>query len=93
MANWVVPAGFTEFFAKVAADDSTPPGQRIVFSITADGKAMARSNALAAGDPPQNLRVPLSGTRNLVLRVDASADAPHPTPAATGFRLSSSGGS
>jgi len=79
VANCVVPAGFTEFFAKVAADDSTPSGQRMVFSITADGKLIARSTALAAGDPAQNLRVTLTGTRNLLLRVDATADAPPDT--------------
>jgi hypothetical protein len=75
MANCVVPAGFTEFVAKVAADDSTPPGQRMVFSVLADGRSLARSGALAAGDPAQNLRVVLSGSRNLVLRVDTTANA------------------
>jgi hypothetical protein len=70
---------FTEFMAKVAADESTPPGQRMVFSITADGKSIARSTALAAGDPAQNLRVTLSGARSLLLRVDATADAPPDT--------------
>jgi len=75
VANCVIPTGFTELVAKVAADDSTPPGQRMVFSIFADGKSIARSPALAAGDPPQNLRATLSGTRSVVLRVDATANA------------------
>jgi hypothetical protein len=75
VANCVVPASFTEFIAKVAADESTPPDQRMVFSIFADGRSVARSAALGAGDPPQNLRVALTGTRNLILRVDATANA------------------
>jgi hypothetical protein len=73
VAGCIVPAGFTEMVAKVAADDSAPPGQRVVFSIFADGRPLARSPALAAGDPAQNLRVTLAGTRSLVLRVDATA--------------------
>jgi hypothetical protein len=75
IANCVVPAGFTEFVAKVAADDSTPSDQRMVFSVLADGRVVARSPALGASDAPQNLRVALSGTRNLILRVDATANA------------------
>ena len=75
VASCVVPAGFTEFVAKVAADDSTPPGQRVVFSVSADGRPLARSPTLAAGDPAQNLHVTLSGTHNLILRVDATANA------------------
>ena len=33
----------------------------MIFSITADGRSLARSPALAAGDPAQNLRVALAG--------------------------------
>ncbi|MDR3401670.1 MAG: NPCBM/NEW2 domain-containing protein [Chthoniobacter sp.] len=75
VVNCVVPSGFTELVAKVAADESTPASQRMVFSVFADGKALAHSPALAAGDPPQNLRVTLSAARNVVLRVDATANA------------------
>lgn len=75
VANCVVPTSFTEFVAKVAADDSTPSDQRMVFSILADGKVVARSPAMAAGEAPQNLRVALTGSRNLILRVDATANA------------------
>jgi hypothetical protein len=75
VASCVVPAGFTEFIAKVAADESTPPGQRMIFSITADGRPLTRSTPLAAGDPAQNLRVTLSGVRSLVLRIDTTAGA------------------
>jgi hypothetical protein len=75
VVNCVVPMGFTEFVAKVAADDSTPPGQRMVFSVTAEGRSVARSPALGAGDPPQNLRVALTGARNLILRVETASGA------------------
>jgi len=71
VVNCVVPAGFTEFTAKVAPDENTPPGQRLIFSVSADGRPVARSTPIAAGDPPQNLRITLSGVRNLILRVDA----------------------
>lgn len=71
VVNCVVPAAFTEFVAKVSPDENTPPGQRLIFSVSADGRAVARSAPLAPGDPPQNLRIPLSGTRNLILRVEA----------------------
>jgi hypothetical protein len=75
VASCAVPQGFTEFAAKVAAADDTPAGQRVVFSVFADGRLLVRSPALAAGDPAQNLHAALSGTHNLILRVDASANA------------------
>lgn len=75
VVNCVAPAGFTEFVAKVAADDGTPAGQRMIFSITVDGRSVARSTALAAGDPAQNLHIPLSGARNLILRIETAANA------------------
>jgi hypothetical protein len=75
VVNCVVPTGFTEFVAKVAADDSSPAGQRMIFNITADGRSVARSTALAPGDPPQNLHIPLAGSRNLVLRIETATNA------------------
>jgi hypothetical protein len=75
VVNCVVPTGFTEFVAKVAADDSSPAGQRMIFNVTADGRSVARSTALAPGDSPQNLHIPLTGTRNLVLRIETAANA------------------
>jgi hypothetical protein len=71
VANCVVPAGFTEFAAKVAPDDNTPAGQRLVFSVLADGRPLAHTTPMAVGELPQNLRVTLSGNHNLILRVDA----------------------
>lgn len=75
VVNCVVPAGFTEFVAKVAADEGSPAGQRMIFSITADGRPLARSTALAPGEPAQNLHIPLSGARNIVLRIETAANA------------------
>jgi hypothetical protein len=71
VANCVVPQGFTEFVAKVAPDESTPAGQRLVFSVLADGRPLARTTPMAVGDPPQDLRVTISGSHNLILRVDS----------------------
>jgi len=71
VASCVVPPGFNEFAAKVAADDSTPKGERLIFSVLADGRQVARSPALAAGDTARELRFSLpGGVRNLVLRVE-----------------------
>ena len=72
VASCVAPPGFTELLAKVAVDETAPPGERMVFSILADGRPVARSSALSVADPAQNLRVALSGVHNLVLRVDAA---------------------
>ncbi|HEY3899815.1 MAG TPA: NPCBM/NEW2 domain-containing protein [Chthoniobacter sp.] len=72
VASCVAPPGFTELRVKVAADESTPPDVRLVFSVSADGRTLARSSALSVADPAQNLRIPLSGVHNLVLRVDAT---------------------
>jgi len=75
VASCVAPTGFTEFVARVAADDSTPADQKMVFSVLADGRVLARSPALTGGEAPQLLRVALSGVHNLILRVDATANA------------------
>jgi hypothetical protein len=72
VANCVVPTGFTELLARVAADDGTPAGQRMVFSVLVDGRSVAHSTPLGAGDPAQTLRVPLSGARSVLLRVDGT---------------------
>jgi hypothetical protein len=72
IASCVPPAGFTELLVKVAADEATPPGVRMIFSVSADGRPVARSSALSVNDPAQNLRVSLAGVHSLVLRVDAT---------------------
>jgi hypothetical protein len=72
VASCVAPPGFNELLVKVAADEATPPGARMVFSISADGRPIAHSTALGAGDAAQNLRVPLGSVHNLILRVDAT---------------------
>ncbi len=70
-----VPAGFTEFVTRVAPGEDAVAGQRIVFSIYANGTAIARSNPMAAGEPPQALRVSLNGARVILLRVEAGGPA------------------
>jgi hypothetical protein len=75
VASALVPSGFTDFAAKVAADEGTPPGQRLVFSVVADGRTVTRSSALGAGDPAQDLRLSISGAHSLVLRVDTTGPA------------------
>jgi hypothetical protein len=52
-----------------------PPGQRIVFTVIANGAPLTRSTPQTAGDPPQALRVALNGARGIVLRVDLATGA------------------
>ncbi len=71
-----VPPGFTEFVIRVAAGNETPAGQRLIFTIYANGNPVGRSAALAAGVPPQPLRIALNGARGIVLRVEAEGAGP-----------------
>lgn len=76
-----VPAGFTEFLARVAPGEDVGAGQRIVFTVYVNGTPIARSAPQTAGDPPQVLRVALSGARSVMLRVETGGPA---AKAATG---------
>lgn len=68
-----VPAGFTEFVARVAPGETLSPGHRIVFTVIANGIPIGRSAPQGAGDPPQALRVSLNGARGIMLRVEIAA--------------------
>ena len=68
-----VPPGFTEFVARVAPGEGIAAGQRIVFTVFANGTPIARSGLLTAGDPPQALRVALGGAKGIMLRVESAA--------------------
>lgn len=70
-----VPAGFTEFVARVAPGDDVAAGQRVVFTIYVNGAPVGRSTPQGTGDPPQVLRIPLNAARALNLRVDSNAPA------------------
>lgn len=70
-----VPAGFTEFVARVGPGDDLAAGQRIIFTLQASGNPISRSTPMAAGDAPQSLRVSLGGARGLTLRVESSGPA------------------
>ena len=65
-----VPPGFTEFSVRVAPGDDLAPGQRVIFRIFGDGIALARSEPVGAGSPPQSLSVALNGARGLILRIE-----------------------
>jgi len=73
VATCAVPPGFTEFVTRVAPGAGLPAGQRIVFTIYADGKPVARTTPLAAGDPAQPLRVALNAARGLTFRVESAS--------------------
>jgi hypothetical protein len=67
-----VPPGFTEFVARVAPGEGIAAGQRLVFTIYADGNPVGRSSPLTIGDPSQPLRVGLNGVRDLTLRIEST---------------------
>ena len=69
---WKPPPGPGVFFALVAAGADTPPGQRLTFTVYADGKLSGRSIPLAAGDPPAVMRCAVPGRESLALRIDGA---------------------
>ena len=69
-ATWAIPAGLTELVTKVAVAPGTPPTQRFVFAVYADGRAIGQSALLSSAQPPQTLRVALGNVRVLSLRVE-----------------------
>lgn len=72
---WKPPPAAGTFFAIVAPGASTPAGQRLTFSVYADGKVAGRSAPLAAGDPPAVLRCTVPGAESLVLRIEGTGGA------------------
>ncbi len=70
---WKPPPGSGTFFALVAANADTPAGQRLTFTVYADGKIAGRSTPLAAGDPAAALRCAVPGAESLALRIDGTS--------------------
>ena len=69
---WQPPPGAGTFLAIVAASVDTPAGQKLTFTVYADGKLAGRSAPLGAGDPPATLRCAVAATQNLVLRIEGA---------------------
>jgi len=69
---WKPPPCAGTFFALVAASPETPAGQKLTFTVFADGKLAGRSAPLAAGDPAAVLRCVVPGTESLALRIDGA---------------------
>jgi hypothetical protein len=72
---WTPSPGAGTFFAIVAANDDTPAGQKLTFSVYAGGKLAGRSAPLAAGDPPAVLRCAVPIAENLALRIESTGGA------------------
>ena len=70
---WKPPPGSGTFFALVAAGADTPAGQKLTFTVYADGRLAGRSAPLAAGDPAAVLRCAVPGAESLALRVDGTS--------------------
>lgn len=74
VASWEMPAGAATFTVRVAASAGTPPAQKLIFTVYADGKALARSALLGAGDAPALLRCNLpAGAKLLSVRAEGIA--------------------
>ncbi|MEO6787155.1 MAG: NPCBM/NEW2 domain-containing protein [Chthoniobacteraceae bacterium] len=69
---WKPPPGAGTFFALVAAGAGTPAGEKLTFTVYADGKLAGRSAPLTAGDPPAVLRCAVPGRESLTLRIDGA---------------------
>ncbi len=72
-AIWWKAPGAGTFSAIVAASAETPAGQKLTFSVYADGKLAGRSAPLGADDPPAVLRCAVPGADSLVLRIEGAA--------------------
>ncbi len=69
---WKPPPGAGTFFALVSAAADTPPGQKLTFTVHADGKLSGQSPPLGAGDPPAILRCAVPGAESLVLHIEGA---------------------
>ena len=69
---WKPPPGTGTFFALVAAGADTPAGQKLTFTVYADGRLAGRSAPLAAGDPAAVIRCAVPGPESLALRIDGA---------------------
>ncbi len=62
------------FTAMAGVDDETHARGSVAFSVSVDGKTVARTDVLHGGDTPQRLSVDLTGARRLILRVSDGGD-------------------
>jgi len=69
---WRPPPGAGTFFGLIAASADTPAGQKLTFTVYADGKLAGRSAPLGAGDPFAVLRCAVPGAESLALRIDGT---------------------
>lgn len=70
---WKPSPGAGTFFALVAASADTPAGQKLTFTVYADGRLAGRSAPLAAGDPAAVLRCAVPGAESLALRIEGTS--------------------
>jgi len=62
--------GYARFQTTIGLDDSAGPLGHAIFSVFVDGRRAGEEIAIAAGDPPRTLSVPLAGARKITLAVD-----------------------
>jgi len=68
--SYAIPPGFNTFLCRIAVPQESPPRTRLVFSVSCDGIIVFRSNPVAPGSNPQNLRVNLGTARRMTLRAE-----------------------
>lgn len=64
--SWDMPPGAATFVTRVGAAPTTPPAQKLIFSVYADGKAISRSALIGAGDAPAILRCAVPAAAKLL---------------------------
>lgn len=72
--TYPVEGEYELFYAVVGVDDHARPRGSVVFKVIADGAVVFDSGLLTGRDAPREVRVPLKGVRELVLRVEDGGD-------------------
>lgn len=69
-----IPAGYEAFVATVGVDDETDGAGSVIASVSLDGREVFRSPVLTGASPPAEVRIPLGGARQLLLRAEVAGD-------------------
>ncbi len=66
---------YSTFVATAGIDDAVRPNGDAALSFLGDGKPLAKPFRLTGGDPPQAVRIDLTGVKTFVIRVEFGHDA------------------
>jgi hypothetical protein len=68
-----IPAGFTEFAARVNPTPGLESGRRLSFSVLADGRLVHRTSPIGSAPGAVPIRCTLTGARQITLRMESDA--------------------